>query len=265
MKIELLKHDKKTGKTDFVISGINPAIANTLRRNMIDRVPTMAVEDIEFRKNNSALYDEILAHRIGLVPLTTDLKSYVLKDECKCGGEGCARCTLKLTLKASGPANVTADQFKSKDPKVVPAYPILINKLLKGQEIEMEATAILGIGKEHAKWSPCLAFYKYKPVIKIDAAKCTNAEETRDSCPVNVFEVKGGKLALKNENACHLCGACVDVAKNDSVKLNESDEDFIFTVEPFGQLSVKEIVTTAVDLFKAELKEFGESFKTAMK
>ena len=85
---------------------------------VLDSVLTMAADTVEIRRNDSALYDEMLAHRIGLVPLTTDLPSYKLRDECSCSGEGCMSCEVKLTLKKKGPCNVYASDFETSDPKV---------------------------------------------------------------------------------------------------------------------------------------------------
>ena len=101
MEIRVLENDKEQNKLSFILKDSNPIFANTLRRLMIDEVPAMAIEDVEFVKNNSILYDEIIAHRLGLVPLKTDLKSYNLPDKCKCEGKGCNRCQLKLVLKAT--------------------------------------------------------------------------------------------------------------------------------------------------------------------
>jgi len=266
MEIKMLDKDKKSGRASFMLINSSPSFANALRRNMMDSVPTMAIEDVEFRKNNSVLYDEIIAHRLGLLPLTTDLKSYTITSKCKCKGEGCARCSVKMTLKSKGAGYVYASEIKSKDSKIKPVHPKTpIVKLIKGQEIEVEATAKLGTGREHAKWSPCLAYYKYKPVIEIDAGKCTNAEEVAECCPVDVFDLKSGKLAINKDNLlkCHLCGACTEKAANSSVRLNESDKDFIFYVEPWGQLSVKEIVAKASEVFKEQLQEFKEKLKQA--
>ena len=266
MEIKALERDKKSGRVSFLLVNSNPSFANSLRRTMMDSVPTMAIEDVEFRKNNSVLYDEIIAHRLGLIPLSTDLKSYTLPEKCKCKGEGCARCSVKLTLKSKGAGYVYASEIKSKDPKVKPVYPKMpVVKLLKGQEIEIEATAKLGTGREHAKWSPCLAYYKYKPVIEIDAAKCSNAEEVAQSCPVDVYEVKSGKLAIKKDNLlkCHLCGACAEKAANNSVKLNESGKDFVFYVEPWGQLKAKEIAAKAAEILKEKLEDFEAKLKQA--
>ena len=82
MEVRLLEHDKKKNKCSFILKDTNAAFANVLRRNIINKVPVMAIEDVEFRKNSSVLYDEIVAHRLGLVPLATDLKTYDLPAEC---------------------------------------------------------------------------------------------------------------------------------------------------------------------------------------
>lgn len=151
----------------FVIKGLDVSVVNAVRRSIIDDVLTMAIEDVEFRKNSSVLYDEIIAHRMGLIPLRTDLKSYNLTSACKCNGEGCSRCQVRLVLKAKGPDMVYASFLKSKDPKIKPVFsetPIV--KLLKGQKLELEAVATLGRGKEHSKWCPGHAYYRYKSGAK---------------------------------------------------------------------------------------------------
>ncbi len=251
MDVELLSQDKKQNKMVCLIKGTTPAFANMLRKTIIDEVTTMAIEDVEIRKNSSVLYDEMVAHRMGLVPLTTDLTAYNLPEDCTCKGEGCSKCQLQLTLKAKGPGFVYASEMKSKDPKVVPVHdktPIV--KLIKGQNIEIEATAVLGKGKEHMKWAPGLIFYKYKPVIDIKKG-VTDAKAVADSCPVDVFSVKGKDLEINKDNLlkCHLCGACADVDP-DHIKLNESDTDFIFTIESWGQLTPKDIISNAIEVMK---------------
>ena len=82
---------KDENKLSLIIKDTTPAFVNALRRIILDEVPTMAIEDVEFRKNNSILYDEMIAHRLGLLPLKTDLKSYTVPEHCKCEGKGCAR------------------------------------------------------------------------------------------------------------------------------------------------------------------------------
>jgi DNA-directed RNA polymerase subunit D len=256
MEVELIGQDKKQNRILFLLKGSSPAFANMLRKTIIDEVPTMAIEDVEIRKNSSVLYDEMVAHRLGLVPITTDLKSYVLPEECTCKGEGCSRCTLQFSLKGKGPGYVYASELKSKDPKVAPVQDKMpIVKLIKGQTLEIEATATLGKGKEHMKWSPGLAFYKYMPVIEVKKG-VQDAKAVADSCPVDVYSVKNKELVINKDNLlkCHLCCACTDVDP-EHLKLNESEKDFVFTVESWGQLSPKEMVETAVEIMQKKCDE----------
>jgi DNA-directed RNA polymerase subunit D len=78
-------------KTDdfmrFIVRGVNVPFVNALRRIILTEVPTMAIDEIILLENSSILNDEILAHRIGLIPLKTDLDSYNLPEECECESE----------------------------------------------------------------------------------------------------------------------------------------------------------------------------------
>jgi len=257
MKLEIT--EKKKDKLQFVVEGISVYLANAIRRTILNEVPTMAIEDVEFRKNNSLLYDEIIAHRLGLIPLKTDLKTYNYAEECTCKAEGCAKCQTVGSLKVKGPRMVLASDLKFKDPAIKPAFPDMpIVLLLKNQELELEATAVLGKGKVHSKWIPAHIYYKYKPVIEV--GKVANPEEVAKNCPANVFEVKAGKLIVKNPDACHLCGACIDVSEG-NVKLNEKNTDFIFYVESFGQLDTNVIINQALDIIESQLDELDKQIK----
>lgn len=256
MDIKIIEQDKKQNKSVLLVKGSTPAFVNLLRKTIVDEVPTMAIEDVEMRKNSSVLYDEIIAHRLGLVPLKTDLDAYTMPNECKCEGEGCSRCQLVLSLKGKGPGYICASELKSKDPKVVPVFSkMAIVKLVKGQTLEFEATAVLGTGNDHMKWSPALVYYKYLPVVEVKKG-VKDAKAVADSCPVKVFDVKGNELKINDSNLlkCHLCGACTDVDP-ENVKLNESNEDFIFTIESWGQLETKEILEKAVEIIQKKTDE----------
>ncbi|MBU0614643.1 MAG: DNA-directed RNA polymerase subunit D [Nanoarchaeota archaeon] len=253
--MEIRALEKSKDKIVFMLKDSTPTFANSLRRAIVGEVPVMAIENAEIRKNSSILYDEIIAHRLGLLPLTTDIKSYNVPEKCKCEGKGCARCQLGLTLKAKGPAMVYASEIKSKDTAVKPVYPNMpIVKLLKGQQLELEATAVLGTGRQHAKWSPGLAFYKQKPEIEIGAV--AEPAKVVESCPVDVFDLKDNKVVVNKENLtkCHLCGACEDVSGG-KVKVNKTN-DFIFTVESWGQLEPKVIVQEASKAINEKCDEF---------
>jgi len=258
-EIQILNKNKKTGRVSFLLKNTNAAFANSIRRMIIDTVPTMAIEDLEFRKNNSVLYDEMLALRLGLVPLKTDLKSYVLPANCKCEGEGCARCTLKMTLKAKGPGTVYASDIKSKDPKVKPVYPKMpIVKLLKGQEVELEATAILGEGKDHVKFSPGLVWFTKEPKITV-SNKAELIEKFKEKYPLEIFD-KNGKISADLIIENNLVDACDGVC-NDLVKIEYSDKNFIFNIEPWGQLTPAEMISNAAILLNEMLAEFETKIK----
>lgn len=265
MDIRLLEKDDEKRKISFILKGTNTTFANLIRRYIIEKVPTMAIEEVEFKDNSQILYDEVVAHRLGLIPLTTDLKSYYSINKCKCDGKGCNRCTLKLTLKANKAGTVYASEIKSKDPKVKPVYPkIPIVKLLKDQKIEFLATAVLGKGGDHIKFSPGFAYYNFKPDVNIKG-KPNNSEEIAKSCPVNVFENKNNNLSIDKDNLmkCHLCNQCAEIAEpSGSIEVNKS-EDIIFNVEGWGQLSCKEMLIEAIDQYSEDLKEFEELIKKA--
>ncbi|MCJ7761810.1 DNA-directed RNA polymerase subunit D, partial [Candidatus Bathyarchaeota archaeon] len=74
MEISTVKREGNTIR--FMVSGVTPAFANALRRTVIAEVPTMAIDDVMILENTSVLFDEFLAHRLGLIPLTTDLDAY---------------------------------------------------------------------------------------------------------------------------------------------------------------------------------------------
>src|SRR5438876_11580657 len=103
MDIKLLSKEQETLR--FVLSDVSPAFANALRRIMISEIPVMALDDVMILENNSVMYDEILAHRLGLVPVTT-AGSYNLPEACTCKSQlGCETCrsSLSLQIEASEP------------------------------------------------------------------------------------------------------------------------------------------------------------------
>lgn len=120
----------------------------------------MAIEKVDILGNSSILNDEVLAHRLGLIPLTTDLKTYVEPADCNCEMQGCAKCTSTLTLDVEGPAVVYSGQLKPTDPKIKPVYDNMpIIKLTENQKIKLEGHAMLGCGSQHMKWHAGIASY----------------------------------------------------------------------------------------------------------
>ena len=141
------------------IKGVDRVYANALRRFAISEVPCMAIDDVVIQQNSSVLYDEILAHRLGLIPLSTDLKGYVLPQDCSCKTDlGCSKCRVLLVLNAIATDEVKtiySGDLRSEDDSVKPYVDnIPIVKLAPDHEIKLEAFAKLGKGRDHAKWQP---------------------------------------------------------------------------------------------------------------
>ena len=155
---------KKEGNIiNFTVSGIDHRMLNAFRRTISTGVPCMAVEEVIFTDNSSILNDEGLAHRIGLIPLTTDFETYTPIDECTCDGQGCGRCTCVLGLELQGPETVYSGAMKSQDENVKPVFDsIPLVTLMPKHHVKFEAKAILGKGSDHIKWQPGLCSYEKK-------------------------------------------------------------------------------------------------------
>lgn len=249
MKIEKLNLDKKRNRLTFLLKDTEESFANTVRRLIIEEVPVLAVEDLEIKENSSALYGEMIALRLGLSPIKTDLKSYELKEKCRCEGEGCARCELKMTLKGSKKGYVYATDAGSQDPKCKFVYKMPIVKLLAKQKVDIQITAILGRGKEHAKWSPGWAWYFGWPEFVV-----TSKSNLPECGKCDTLEVKGGNLKIKDITKWN--GACEEICEKNGVEINNSKNNFVFNLESWGQLSCKEILDKSADILLEKLEEF---------
>ncbi|QKQ97917.1 hypothetical protein GKQ38_00050 [Candidatus Nanohaloarchaea archaeon] len=136
MKLEKVEEENEV--LTVKLEDSNEAVANSLRRAMMARVPTLAVKHIDVVKNESGLFDEMLANRIGQIPWTIPQK-FDEEDE------------LHLALQQEGPTNVTAEDIQTDNEEAEPVHDALIVELKEDQDIELEAKAVLGTGREHAK------------------------------------------------------------------------------------------------------------------
>ena len=263
LKVEILSLTDDTVR--FVLEDVDVAFANAFRRTMIADVPCFTIDDLFVFDNSSVVVDEVMAHRIGLIPLKTDLDSYVLPENCECESElGCGLCRVVLTLDVETEdeiRTVTSGDLVSEDPRVVPVSPnIPITKLAPGQAVRLEAYARLGTGKIHAKWQPVsAAIYQHMGEIEIDGKTCTACAKCVEACPRNVLDIEGGKLRVADINACILCGDCVNACPVDPAALTQvmKDRTFLFTVESTGGLPPERIVTEAGRILIEKLTELA--------
>jgi DNA-directed RNA polymerase subunit D len=262
MQIEFASLDDSLAR--FTLSGASPAFANAFRRAMIGEVPTLAIEDVRIYDNTSALFDEMLAHRLGLIPIKTDLLTYTTQEKCTCGGAGCPGCTVTFTLSVEGPRTVSSSDLIPQDPKAVPVYDnVPIVKLIKGQKLVLEAKAVLNTGRVHAKWQPTLVCgYKNYPVVSISEA-CDACGMCVDECPRQVLAVRGKKVEVVNGklpdcSMCKLCEkACIlsGIGDEPAIRVTAEADRYIFVVESDGSLPVKEIMNRAFLYIKEQSDE----------
>ena len=157
LKVKVLEDSEES--VAIQLEGIDRTYANAVRRFCISEVPSMAIDEVIILENSSVLYDEMLAHRLGMLPLKTDLERYILPEKCDCGSAlGCQKCRVLLVLDAIAndkPRIVYSGDLVSEDREVIPtSTSVPIVKLAQGQTVKLEAYAKLGRGKEHAKWQP---------------------------------------------------------------------------------------------------------------
>lgn len=154
--LEIISKDEQ--KMSVKLKGIPLQYANAIRRICLNGVPVFAVDTVDIIDNTSVLADEGLAHRLALVPLSTDLARYVEPAKCECNSEtGCSNCRVMLVLD-SGDTDATrtvlSNELTSEDPDIKPtSEKIPIVELAPGQKVKVEAYARLGRGSEHAKWN----------------------------------------------------------------------------------------------------------------
>ncbi|GKV44567.1 hypothetical protein SLEP1_g51735 [Rubroshorea leprosula] len=218
---------------EFDMIGIDAAIANAFRRVLIAEVPTMAIEKVLIANNTSIVQDEVLSHRLGLIPIRADPRLFEYMSEndqsnekntivfklhvrCNKGAKRFAVYSDELKWLPQGSEFVkdsgTATSSSNSKPETYTSFScrqdslpdfannplgpknldIIIAKLGPGQEIELEAHAVKGIGKTHAKWSPVgTAWYRMLPeVVLSEHVEDDVAEELKRRCPVNVFDIE---------------------------------------------------------------------------
>jgi DNA-directed RNA polymerase subunit D len=264
-------------KTDdfmrFIARGVNVPFVNALRRIVLTEVPAMAIDEVVILENSSILHDEILAHRMGLIPIKTDLDSYNLPEECKCESElGCNLCRANLTLETKAVDKTTtvySGDLKPENPDITPVSDkVPIVKLAPEQRINLEAYARLGKGKKHAKWQPVsMCTYMYLPKLKIDVERCDACAKCVEVCPEEILVDMADGIKTQNVTNCTLCMDCVDSCPKDPPPLEISweDEAFVFKIESTGALPVERIIIEALKVLDSKLKDFSVQLKKGMK
>lgn len=271
-------------EANFDLINIDTSISNAFRRIMISEVPAVAAEFVYFLNNTSVIQDEVLAHRIGLIPLKVDpdMLTWVdnnLSEEEKFTDENTIVMTLnvKCTRNPDAPKDCTDPKILyrnahiyARDLKfepqgkqtetfakcpVIPTDPdILLAKLRPGQEISLRAHCILGIGGDHAKFSPvATASYRLLPHITITEPIKGDAAKRLAKC------FPTGVIGINKDDEAFVQDARRDTVSREvlrheefenKIKLGRVRDHFIFNVESTGAMTPEEIFFKSVRVLK---------------
>lgn len=270
----------------FTLNNADVSFANALRRIMIAEVPSMAIEYVDIEINDSPMHDEVLVHRISLLPIRADAANFDLcmKREDLQVGKNCLEFTLDFTATTKQMTGDGSCHILSKHLQLVPTASntdsseededeklgmlhddIMIMKLKPGQRLRLKCYAVRGIGAKHTKFSPVsTASYRSTPSVKIITPLPDKkmAKALVEVCPRRVFDIEDGECIVSNANACSMCRQCnVDARFGMKyVELARVKDSFIFSVETLGAIPPQEIFRRAVNI----LKEKCETVKREM-
>ncbi|KAJ5899317.1 hypothetical protein N7495_004061 [Penicillium taxi] len=239
-------------RVDFKLSSIELSFANSLRRAMLAEVPTVALDLIEIEHNNSVIPDEMLAHRLGLIPIvsTNCDRDLEYTRDCTCE-EFCPRCSITLLLHARCEGGIlpvyARDLFQTgervndtignpviTDPEQKGS---LICKLRKGQEIKLMCLAKKGTAKEHAKWAPTSAVgFEYDPHNNL-----RHVDYWYEQDPIKEWPI--------SENATWETAANPD----DPFDYDAEPDRFYFDVESIGNLEPDMIIQQGILVLQRKL------------
>ena len=215
---------------------VSESLANAIRRSVAE-VPTLAISEVEIFKNDSALYDELLSHRLGLVPLKTE-KSMNEKT------------AVELKIKKTGPGPVYSEDLQGDAEVVEGKIPLVL--LGAGHQIELIATATLGKGVNHAKHVPGLCYYRHLLEVSSGAEIDKIIQKSKgESKP----EKKGSKWI------CDLREADVDAIKAIDKDAVKDLDDLVFVVESYGNMPAQEIFQKAIEALSDNATEFLKELK----
>jgi len=261
MKIEI--DELKPKKAVLKIEETKPYFVNSLRRVMLSELPKLAVNNVIIYDNTSALFDEIISHRLALVPIPTDLSLLVFRDECVCKGKGCPNCTVRYTLSKEGSGTVYSGDLQSAEKSwAIKEDKIPIVELYGEQRLILEVEAVLGQGRDHAKWQSVLApGYRMETVIEFDKKRIDEVKEFVNKLPKDLAMIKGDKIELKDASKLSVLESYMDKENVNFITVRKDPTKVIFSFETDGSFSAKDAVLESAKIIEKKYTEFGKLLK----
>jgi len=253
----------KGNKGEFQLQESNLYFANTLRRVMLSELPKLAIDNVIIYDNTSPLFDEIISHRLGLIPIPTDLQLVTYREECKCKGKGCPNCTVRYTLSKEEKGVIYSGDLQPEEKSwAIKETKIPIVELYNDQRIILEVEAVLGQAKNHAKWQSVIApTYTMDITITIDPKKLDDVKEFVKKVPQDLVELKTNKLILKDTSKLTVLESYIDQYKANYITVQRDPTAFTFSFETDGSLDAKTALIESVKIISNKYEEFGKQLK----
>jgi len=248
----------KGNKAEIRLEDTDVYFVNSLRRVMLAELPKLAIDDVIIYDNTSPLFDEIIAHRLSMIPIPTDLGVLTYRAKCTCEGKGCPSCTVRYTLSKEGAGVIYSGDLQPEHPSfAIKEGKIPIVELSKDQRVILEVEAVLGKGRDHAKWQPVIApRYSMEPVLQVDKKRMDAVKAFIQDLPPGLVELKGTTLELKDRSRLPEFEHFLDKEREDSIKITRDPTKITFIFETDGSLSPKDALKESVAILSKKYEEF---------
>jgi DNA-directed RNA polymerase subunit D len=283
-------------KIRILLTDTDRAFVNSIRRTLISDTPKMAIDTVRFEmgttemdgevwETDGPLPDEMIAQRLAMLPIPTRHDEFYFQDSCPTCSElvdedrGCPLCTMLFTCKSFGSEEgrmVTAGDmhFLGEEHLNIPEkyLTIPITKLFRGQMIEFYATAVMGRGRDHAKWSPVcgIAFTpRYIGVINIksrakilwDLGLTITAKDFGSDGRLEDVD----KVAQLIDDLHHV-GEGTEEGREfkDAVALEEVPREFILSFETDGSMTARVAFEKGIEELSSRFGKIKEDFEAVL-
>ena len=291
---EILYEDDE--KIRILLKDTDRAFVNSIRRTLMSDTPKMAIETVSFIKKtveedgevwetDGPLPDEVIAQRLAMIPIPTNHEQYYFQDECpNCADmveedRGCALCTMLYYCQKKGSKEgvwVTAGDlnFLGEEEGFIPEkyQSIPITKLFHGQIIEFSATAIMGRGRDHVKWSPvCGVNFNPRQIGVINTkSRAKILWDLGLNIKAKDFNKDGrledvDKVDLLRKDLNHV-GSGTEESRDfkEAVVLEDVPNEFILSFETDGSMSPKVAFEKAVSELTARFGGIDDDLKAVL-
>jgi len=284
MKVKLRENEKFFAQVEFI--DVNYSFVNSIRRSLVSMVPCLAIHEVDFHMGSlgayvdeesgeekeyesiSAMFNEIVAHRIGMLPIPTDEKTIEAFGDSI--GDDSKQPEIMYSLHKQGPCTVYSGDLEPVNGDTsltIPETSVPIVKLAEGQAILVYAKAKMGTAKQHAKWQTAVAprFYQ-APTLTVSSGK--GSKTVIDVAGKENFKKKGKNHIIEDPVKAHEAIKKLESLWNDedaqnTMTITRNKTHFILEFETTGAMEAKLALEQALKSLDNHCKDFMTSIDAA--